>query len=53
MQTPKFGRELLADQDVAGADVSMEKVFAVKELLIKQQDKTISGLKQTRSVQVI
>lgn len=34
MQAPKLGREVLGDQDAAGTDVSMEEVFAVKELLI-------------------
>lgn len=33
VQTPQLGRVLLTDQNAAGADVSMKKVFAVKELL--------------------
>lgn len=43
MKAPKLSRELPADQYAVGSDVSMEKIFAVKELLIGQQDKDTSG----------
>lgn len=49
MQSPKLGREVLGDHDAAGTDVSMEEVFAVKELLIEEQDEGYLMIKHIRS----
>lgn len=38
MQAPKLGSELLTDQYAAGTNVSMDKIFAVEELLNRQED---------------
>lgn len=38
MQAPKLGCEFLGDQYAPGTDVSVEKIFAMKELLITERD---------------
>lgn len=50
VQTPELGCQLLTDQNVAGPDVSMQEVFAVKELLMVQQETKITGLNRLKDM---
>ena len=46
MQAPELGCEVITDQHAPGPDVSVEEIFAVKELLIVQPDRKFR-IKQT------
>lgn len=48
MQAPQLGREVPADQHVAGAHVPVEQTFAVEELLIVDRETGV-GIKHLRT----